>query len=117
MKKIFILLLTVVLFTGCGKEKKEQEKYNDYITNTKSATFIQEIKNYINIVRNEVNSGQYQIYNPGILYLIPAGDNKDYSCTLSDSISFVKWNYLYIGVLYENYSYRYYAIGEEGNAH
>ena len=112
MKKIFILLLTLLCLVGCGRKKAEEE-YTNYIKKTKSEALVESVESYITMARYEVNSGKYNAYDENTLYLIPAGDNKNYSCIINNNPSYGKWKYLYIGIEYKDYSFNYYGIGED----
>ncbi len=112
MKKKILLLLLVLYLVGCGK-KNDYESEDNYINASKKDVFVENIKLYINSARLEVNSAvNYKIYDNNTLYLVPAGSN-DYSCIRGSESPYGEWKYLYIGVLYDDYSYKYYVIGED----
>ena len=112
MKKKVLLLLLVLCLVGCGK-KNDYESEDNYIKASKKDVFVEYLKLYITSARLEVNSSvNYKIYDNNTLYLIPAGSN-EYSCIKGNGSPYGEWKYLYIGVLYDDYSYRYYLIGED----
>lgn len=120
MKKKILLLLLVLCLVGCGKKNNYDDSNDSYIIKSKSTAFIESINSYIYGTRMGVNSGRFSMYDSNTLYLIPVGDNKDKSCVLPDTYGkspYGEWEYLYVGVLIDGYSYNYYVIGEdeEGN--
>ena len=113
-KKILILLFVLICLVGCGKKKDSNEER--HIIQSKKEFFVQTIRSYITSVMLKANSGSLQIYDENTLYLVPVGDDKTKSCALLESRGYSPygdWNYLYVGVVYQDYSYDYYVIGED----
>lgn len=98
-----------------------------YIQNSRKSAYVDTAGAYVSAVRTKVNEGHdMQLFSTDTLYLIPVGD-KLYTATNGDSnVSCVavesggqspfssKWNYAYVGVIYNGQGYEYFFVSEDG---
>ncbi len=120
-KRLFILLFASLCLVACGKSKAQQS-VDSYLENSRKAAFVDTLVQYCDVALKEVNIGvKYKLYEINTLYLIPAGNNKNYSCLQVESGGQSPysddWNYLYVGVTYDGKGYDYYVIGEDKAGH
>lgn len=125
-KTIIILLITIVSITlvGCGSNNEKKENTNkgneSYIENSKKSAYVDIAASYVEAIRTKVNEGKdLRLYENGILYMIPVGDDISKSCVEvevgGNPVFGDKWNYAYVGVTFEGTGYNYYFISEDNN--
>ncbi len=122
MKKIYLLITIICIFTltGCGSKevKKEETKtVNDYVSNAKKKTWVDVGVSYLKSAVNKVNEGgRLALFSSDILYIIPVGNGK--SCVKVEyeveSPFSNTWKYAYVVAVYDGAGYEYYYIAEDG---
>lgn len=124
MKKILIIVVLVLCFTGCRLRLSEKAKSDlgelGIVQTTKKNGFVDIASRFIDSTVTFVNSGRINIFSTDTMYFIPVGDNND-SCVsfeFSTSSPFNDtWSYAYVGVSYDGIGYDYYFIGEDESHH
>jgi hypothetical protein len=93
-----------------------------YINNSRKSAYADTAANYIKGATNLVNEGvKVQAYSEDVLYMIPAGHNKELSCVALESGGQSPYNTMYkmayVGVTYDNSkgSYNYYFTAVDGS--
>ena len=81
-----------------------------YIQNSRKSAWVDTGVAYIKSTVNKVNEGgKLQFFKKGVLYLVPAGHDSNYSCVPVESggqSPFSNtWNYAYVGVIYDGNGY------------
>ena len=117
-KTILILFLVPFLLVGCTSGSSPVDSVNDYILNSRKSAYIDTLLGYIDGVMRDVNTAKtLKFYDTDVLYLVPVGFDKNYSCKILESGGKSpfsdEWNFLYVGVTYDGKGYNYYAVGED----
>lgn len=123
MKKVYLLLLVFAAFclVGCGGSEETKDNSEGENIAAKKTLYIDLTSTFLSASRTKVNEGMaFRFYDTSKLYLIPVG-NEDNSCvpvTGSTKSPFSsKWNYAYVGVVYNGYGYDYYFVSEDGEGY
>lgn len=123
----FVIIILVALFIfdrpkDNGSSTNNQKKYyddavSDYLESSRKSAFLDYIDIYISEVRTKVNEGKSLLFfDTNTIYFVPVGDDKCikaeklYKSPFSDI-----WDYNFVGVVYKDYSYQYYAIAQDGS--
>ena len=126
MKKIlliFLITISCVTLVGCGSDDKNNNEeptntIKDYIDDSKKLSAADIAVAYVTATRTKVNEAkELNFFATDVLYMVPAGDDSSKACIKLDlggtPIFGDKWNYIYIGVIFNGTGYNYYYIGED----
>ena len=121
---IALIVAALIFFLNKDDSKRDeqntaQDQVNNYILNSRKSAYIDTLVAYCKVIVNEVNAGEnFLIFSTDTIYMIPVGIEKGVDgCVFVESgggSPFTeKWNYIYIGVVYNGLGYKYFAIAED----
>ena len=110
MKKIILLIIFILLLTGCNA----YDSYDDSKITTEDIEYSEVASNFINTVKKKVGTS-IAIFDENSLYLIPVGSTNTGGCNgTEDFMPYgVPHIYAYVGVIKKGSSYTFYYVSRD----